>query len=105
TTERPGQRESRTARTFPALPGRAVRRERSGSYRSSPWKNGPVFTEYNAYFNREWRNDKVARTFLMGRGKIPLMPGVELGTLLAVLRIVRGWNQEELARASGLRSG
>ena len=33
------------------------------------------------------------------------MSGAELGTLLAVLRIVRGWNQEELARASGLRSG
>ena len=41
----------------------------------------------------------------MGRGKIPFMPDAELGTLLAVLRIVRGWNQEELARASGLRSG
>ena len=33
------------------------------------------------------------------------MSGAELGTLLAVLRIVRGWNQEELAQASGLRSG
>ena len=33
------------------------------------------------------------------------MPGAELGTVLAVLRIVRGWNQEELAQASGLRSG
>jgi transcriptional regulator with XRE-family HTH domain len=29
----------------------------------------------------------------------------DLGTVLAVLRIIRGWNQEELARASGLRSG
>ena len=33
------------------------------------------------------------------------MSGAELGTFLAVLRIVRGWNQEELAQASGLRSG
>ncbi|MBW8875687.1 MAG: helix-turn-helix transcriptional regulator [Acidobacteria bacterium] len=33
------------------------------------------------------------------------MVGAELGTVLAVLRIVRGWNQEELAQASGLRSG
>jgi transcriptional regulator with XRE-family HTH domain len=33
------------------------------------------------------------------------MSGAELGTLLAVLRIVRGWNQEELAQAAGLRSG
>jgi len=33
------------------------------------------------------------------------MSGVELGSFLAILRIVRGWNQEELAQASGLRSG
>jgi len=33
------------------------------------------------------------------------MPDTELGTVLAVLRIIRGMNQEELARASGLRSG
>ena len=29
----------------------------------------------------------------------------ELGTVLTVLRIIRGMNQEELAQASGLRSG
>ncbi len=33
------------------------------------------------------------------------MPDNELGTILTVLRIIRGMNQEELARASGLRSG
>ena len=33
------------------------------------------------------------------------MPDTELGTVLTVLRIVRGMNQEELAQASGLRSG
>jgi transcriptional regulator with XRE-family HTH domain len=33
------------------------------------------------------------------------MGDTELGTVLAVLRIVRGMNQEELARASGLRGG
>ena len=33
------------------------------------------------------------------------MSDAELGTFLAILRIVRGWNQEELAQASGLRSG
>jgi transcriptional regulator with XRE-family HTH domain len=29
----------------------------------------------------------------------------ELGVALTVLRIVRGWSQEELAKASGVRSG
>ena len=29
----------------------------------------------------------------------------DLGTALALLRIVRGWSQEELAKAAGLRSG
>jgi transcriptional regulator with XRE-family HTH domain len=33
------------------------------------------------------------------------MADTELGTVLAVLRIIRGMNQEELARAAGLRGG
>ena len=33
------------------------------------------------------------------------MPDAELGTALTVLRIVRGWSQEELAKSSGIRSG
>ncbi len=33
------------------------------------------------------------------------MPEANLGTALAVLRIIRGWNQEELSRISGIRSG
>ena len=33
------------------------------------------------------------------------MPDANLGTALAVLRIIRGWNQEELSRISGIRSG
>jgi transcriptional regulator with XRE-family HTH domain len=33
------------------------------------------------------------------------MSAANLGTALAVLRMVRGWNQEELSRASGIRSG
>jgi transcriptional regulator with XRE-family HTH domain len=33
------------------------------------------------------------------------MADSELGTVLTVLRIIRGMNQEELAQASGLRSG
>src|SRR5262245_56482319 len=33
------------------------------------------------------------------------MADTELGTVLAVLRVIRGLNQEELARASGLRAG
>jgi transcriptional regulator with XRE-family HTH domain len=33
------------------------------------------------------------------------MPGADFGIVLTVLRIIRGWTQEELARASGLRGG
>ncbi|MFL6264203.1 MAG: helix-turn-helix domain-containing protein [Thermoanaerobaculia bacterium] len=33
------------------------------------------------------------------------MADAELGVALTVLRIVRGWSQEELAKASGIRSG
>ncbi|MFY9824229.1 MAG: helix-turn-helix transcriptional regulator [Thermoanaerobaculia bacterium] len=33
------------------------------------------------------------------------MPAANLGTALAVLRIIRGLNQEELSRISGIRSG
>jgi transcriptional regulator with XRE-family HTH domain len=33
------------------------------------------------------------------------MADAELGLALAVLRIIRGWSQEELAKASGIRSG
>jgi transcriptional regulator with XRE-family HTH domain len=29
----------------------------------------------------------------------------DMGTALAILRIVRGWSQDELAKAAGLRSG
>jgi transcriptional regulator with XRE-family HTH domain len=33
------------------------------------------------------------------------MPAADFGLVLTVLRIIRGWTQEELARASGLRGG
>ena len=33
------------------------------------------------------------------------MPDAELGMALTVLRIVRGWSQEDLAKASGIRNG
>ncbi|HEX4961705.1 MAG TPA: helix-turn-helix transcriptional regulator [Thermoanaerobaculia bacterium] len=33
------------------------------------------------------------------------MPDATLGTALAVLRLVRGLNQEELSKSSGIRSG
>jgi len=35
---------------------------------------------------------------------IPAMAETELGLALTVLRIVRGWSQDELANASGVRS-
>src|SRR5262245_14189994 len=33
------------------------------------------------------------------------MPGADFGTVLTILRIIRGWSQEDLASASGLRRG
>jgi transcriptional regulator with XRE-family HTH domain len=33
------------------------------------------------------------------------MPDNDLGTVLTVLRVIRGLNQEELAQRSGLRAG
>ena len=33
------------------------------------------------------------------------MPDNDLGTILTVLRIIRGWSQEQLAQAAGIRSG
>jgi len=33
------------------------------------------------------------------------MPAADFGTVLTILRLIRGWSQEDLASASGLRRG
>jgi transcriptional regulator with XRE-family HTH domain len=38
------------------------------------------------------------------QAKIEVMPAGEMSVALAVLRVVRGWNQDDLAKASGVRN-